>query len=282
VSASHAEFPRRDAVQPDSDTQKQAIQTAFTRQAASYASSERVADPEGRRAFVAYAEPPFDAVVLDIATGPGFVALAFAERVRAVVGVDITAAMLERAEQERARRGAANVRFELADAECLPFPDGSFDAVTCGSAFHHFPSPERVLRQMVRVLRPGGIIAISDITTSEDSAQAARHNQIENLRDPSHTRSLPVSELVALGERCGLRDIRTQTSRRERGLEEWVAISKTPPETVAAVRKLLIQAIADDTAGIGVWLAGDEPHFWHTMVWCVGSKPGTQKPDPLP
>ncbi|HVC30465.1 MAG TPA: methyltransferase domain-containing protein, partial [Steroidobacteraceae bacterium] len=254
-------------MQRDGDSeQKEAVRSAFTRQAESYAASERVADPEGRRAFVGFVDPAPEASVLDIATGPGFVALAFAERVRAVVGIDITPAMLGRAELEGVRRDLANVRFELGDVESLPFADGSFDVVTCGSAFHHFPQPERVLREMIRVLRPGGRVAISDITTSEDAEQAARHNRIENLRDPSHTRSLPVSELVALGERNGLRTLRTQTVRRERGLEEWVAISKTPPETVEAVRRLLIAAIEGDSAGIGVWLDGSEPHFWHTSV----------------
>ena len=249
--------------------QKDAVRSAFTRQAESYATSERIADPEGRRAFVDYVNPAPDASVLDIATGPGFVALAFAERVHEVVGIDLTPAMLERAELERARRGLTNVRFELGDVESLPYADRSFDVVTCGSAFHHFPAPERVLREMARVLRPAGVVAISDITTSENAEQAARHNRIENLRDPSHTRSLPVSELVAMGERIGLRTLRTQTARRERGLEEWVAISKTPPETVTDVRRMLIEAIAGDSAGIGVWLAGDEPHFWHTFVWYV-------------
>lgn len=252
--------------------QRAAVRAAFTRQAESYASSERVADLEGRRSFVDFVGPSPDTSVLDIATGPGFVALAFAERVRDVVGIDITPAMLERAELERSRRGLANVRFELGDVESLPFGDGSFDVVTCGSAFHHFPRPEQVLKEMTRVLRPGGMVAISDITTSEDTEQAARHNRIENVRDPSHTRSLPVSELLALGERCGLRTLRTQTARRERGLAEWVAISKTPPETVEEVRRLLLETIATDSAGIGVWLVEDEPHFWHTFVWYVASR----------
>lgn len=246
---------------------KAAVRAAFTQQAAGYAASERIADPEGRRAFVEFVNPPADASVLDVATGPGFVALAFAGRVRTVTGVDITPAMLKRAEEERLRRQLVNVSFQAGDVESLDFEGGRFDVVTCGSAFHHFPQPERVLREMIRVLRPGGMLAISDITTSEDALQAARHNRIENLRDPSHTRSLPVSELVALGKRCGLIRPRTQTSRRERWLSEWVAISKTPPETTEEVRRLLMEAIEGDSAGIGVWMVEDEPHFWHTNVW---------------
>ena len=70
---------------------------AFTRQAATYAASAVVADREGRARFVAAVAPAPDARVLDVATGPGFTARAFAERAGLVVGVDLTAAMLARA-----------------------------------------------------------------------------------------------------------------------------------------------------------------------------------------
>jgi ubiquinone/menaquinone biosynthesis C-methylase UbiE len=249
------------------------IRSAFTEQADSYSGSARIADPEGRRAFAAFVAPPADARALDIATGPGFVALAFAERVRRVVAVDLTPAMLTRAGVERERRDSANVDLALADAGILPFAEATFDLVTCGSAFHHFPQPDRILAEMTRILRPGGLVAISDIITSEDPAKASRHNAIERLRDPSHTRALPLSELVALGDRCGLRTLRTESTRRERALGEWVAISRTPTPVTEQVQSLLIETIDGDSAGIGVWLADGEPHFWHTTAWYVAQKP---------
>jgi ubiquinone/menaquinone biosynthesis C-methylase UbiE len=250
------------------------VRSAFTEQADSYSGSARIADPEGRRAFAAFVAPPADALALDIATGPGFVALAFAERVRRVVAVDLTPAMLARARAERGRRDAANLDLALADAGVIPCASGTFDLVTCGSAFHHFPQPDRILAEMTRVLRPGGLVAISDIITSEDPSKAARHNAIERLRDPSHTRALPLSELAVLGERCGLRTLRTETMRRDRGLGEWVAISRTPAPVVEQVNSLLIEAIDGDAAGIGVWLVVGEPHFRHTTAWYVAQKPG--------
>lgn len=263
----------RDVVVEQPERHNRAVQEAFSLQADSYASSERVSDPEGRRAFVAFVAPPAHARVLDIATGPGFMAFAFAERVHEVIGVDITAAMLQRAESERGSRGLANVRFQAADVQSLPFADASFDVVTCGSAFHHFSNPSSILAEMARVLRPDGMVAINDITTSGDAAKADRHNLIENLRDPSHTRSLPVSELQDLGSRCGLVSPRVETYRRERWLSEWVAISRTPPDTVEQVRRLLLNAAAGDSAGMGVWDEQGEPHFWHTHVSYVALKP---------
>jgi ubiquinone/menaquinone biosynthesis C-methylase UbiE len=250
----------------------QRIRSAFTEQADSYSGSPRIADPEGRRAFAAFVAPPADAFALDVATGPGFVALAFAERVRRVVAVDLTPAMLARAGAERERSAAANLDLALADAGVLPFAAETFDLVTCGSAFHHFPQPVRILTEMTRILRPGGLVAISDIITSEDPAKASRHNTIERLRDPSHTRALPLSELAAIGDQCGLHTLRTERTRRDRALGEWVTISRTPAPVVEQVKSLLIEAIDDDTAGIGARLVDGEPHFWHTTAWFVAQK----------
>src|SRR5438105_13575367 len=81
---------------------RDATRTAFTTQATGYAASAVVADRERRRAFVDSIDPAPDARVLDVATGPGFTALAFAARVRFVLGVDLTPAMLA-----QARRNAA-------------------------------------------------------------------------------------------------------------------------------------------------------------------------------
>jgi ubiquinone/menaquinone biosynthesis C-methylase UbiE len=258
----------------ENDAHREAIRTAFTNQAETYSTSERISDPVGRQAFLDFVAPDPSACVLDVATGPGFMAFAFSPRVASVLGVDLTPAMVERAQAESSRLSLANVHFQEGDVEGLPFADATFDITTCGSAFHHFLNPHRVLTEMVRVLRPGGLVAISDITTSEDPIKAKLHNRIENLRDPSHTRSLSVSELVQLGAGCGLIAPRTLTSRRERWLSEWVAISKTPPETVEVVGSLMTGAEAGDAAGIGVWLQDGEPHFWHTHVYYMASKAG--------
>src|SRR5918998_898005 len=181
------------------DRARSTVRAAFTTQAASYAASAVVADRERRRWFADLVDPPPDARVLDVATGPGFTALAFAPRVA------------------------------LGDAAALPVAGGAFDVVTCGNALHHFPAVEPVLRELRRACKPGGVVAISDLASDEDPAKAAEHNAIERLRDPSHVRSLPASELVALLERhgCAVRGVTTTATRR--GLGEWLAIARTPP-----------------------------------------------------
>jgi SAM-dependent methyltransferase len=93
-----------------------------------------------------------DEALLDAGCGDGGVARLLRERVRDVVGVDI--------EAFAAWEDAPGLRFQVADAEELPFEDGSFDLVHSRDSLHHMASPERALREYRRVLRPGGTALI--------------------------------------------------------------------------------------------------------------------------
>ncbi|HIE92934.1 MAG TPA: class I SAM-dependent methyltransferase, partial [Acidobacteria bacterium] len=121
--------------------------------------------------------------VLEVATGPGYVALAFATVAREVVGVDLTDAPLAVARRNQADRGVTNVSFQSADAKALPWPDGSFDIVVCRLAFHHFESPARVLAEMVRVCCDGGKVAVEDMIASErPQERLERHGALGQRR----------------------------------------------------------------------------------------------------
>ena len=102
--------------------------------------------------------------VLDVATGPGEPALSLAATVAAhgsVVGVDIVPAMVDAASREAQRRGSINASFRVASADQLPFDDGSFDAVVSRFGVMFFPSPLAGIREMLRVLKPGGKLALA-------------------------------------------------------------------------------------------------------------------------
>lgn len=94
--------------------------------------------------------------VLDVASGPGAAAAAAKARGAAATGVDVSPAMVALA------RGAhPDVGFEVAEATALPFPDSTFDAVICNFGLGHFPEPEAVVAECVRVLASGGALALS-------------------------------------------------------------------------------------------------------------------------
>jgi ubiquinone/menaquinone biosynthesis C-methylase UbiE len=95
---------------------------------------------------------------LDVCCGSGILSATIAEQNQpdSVIGVDLSAAQIEFARQQRARR---NIRFEVADAMSLPFTDSSFDAAVCGLGLNFIPDPVRALRELRRVVRPRGTIA---------------------------------------------------------------------------------------------------------------------------
>jgi SAM-dependent methyltransferase len=97
--------------------------------------------------------------LLDLASGAGQPALTIAERLGPggeVVASDLVPEMLEGARKRAKALGVANVRFEMADMEALPFPDRHFDRVTCRFGIMFVPDAERALAEVRRVLRPGG------------------------------------------------------------------------------------------------------------------------------
>ena len=108
--------------------------------------------------------------VLDVASGNGTSAFFLAEHFGcSVIGVDYGQHNVETANAAAAKREVSpRLRFEQADAEQLPFADGSFDAVMCECAFCTFPDKAQAGREFARVLRPGGLVGISDLARSRE------------------------------------------------------------------------------------------------------------------
>ncbi|GAA2029112.1 methyltransferase domain-containing protein [Catenulispora yoronensis] len=102
--------------------------------------------------------------VLDVGCGPGTITMDLAERVApgTVTAVEITADALRLAQDEAAARGTANVRFAVADVHALDFPDDTFDVVHAHQVLQHVADPVLALKEMRRVCKPGGVVAVRD------------------------------------------------------------------------------------------------------------------------
>lgn len=156
--------------------------------------------------------------VLDVATGPGWIAAGAHERQATVVGVDLAESMVA-----IARRRYPDVDFRVADAEDLPFPDATFDIVVCNLGLPSFPRPERAVAEMVRVVRPGGRVALT--THDQPAASAlvvilARAMNEVPMRPPTGVPAGPDifqyandTALEGLLRTAGLTDVRVQTIR---------------------------------------------------------------------
>ena len=201
---------------------KKAIQEQFGAHAADYVTSlphARGASLE-RLPQLIQAQPHWK--VLDIATGAGHTAFAFAPAVAHVWATDITEQMLEIAKEQAQASGLENVTVEYADADALPYGDGSFDLVTCRIAPHHFIELGPFMRQSARVLRPGGILAVVDniVPVGEVGDYI---NAFEKLRDPSHGRCLTLNEWLDEFAEAGFRIEHQETLIKQMVFDDWAA-----------------------------------------------------------
>jgi ubiquinone/menaquinone biosynthesis C-methylase UbiE len=249
------------------------IRRQFTRQADAYADMPQTKDDAPHEALVRFAGVRAGDRVLDVACGPGFLTMAFARRAAAVVGVDATQALLERARAEATRRGLGNVRFETGDATALPLPDAAFDVVSCRAAFHHFPHPERVTAEMRRVARPGARLLVADMVGTDDAEKAAYHDGIERLCDPTHVRALPVSEFERLFASAGLEILAAGERTSDYEVESWMAHGGPSPDVAAEIRRRFEASLSVDRCGLSVRRKDGRLWFSHRVVAFLLARP---------
>ncbi|HEX5556768.1 MAG TPA: class I SAM-dependent methyltransferase [Gaiellales bacterium] len=180
---------------------------------------------------------------LDAACGPGLVARGLAPRVGEVHGVDMTPAMVEVARREAAAEGIGNATFSVGDATALDVADAAFDGAVTRFSLHHIPVPGRVVEELARVVRPGGAVVVGDHVTSPDAGEAAWHEEIERLRDPSHWACLTPVRLRALGERAGLVLEREEEIPISIDFEEWIARGSGGPGSAGLIARALAERV---------------------------------------
>ena len=228
---------------------KDKVREQFGANAAAYVNSPTHAQGASLARLVELTGPRPEWRVLDVATATGHTALAFAPRVAAVVGLDLTPEMLPHAARLAAERGVANVTFAVGDVDDLPFA-GTFDLVTCRIAAHHFADVGRFLREAARALRPGGLLAVVDNVVPGSRLRGKRAdrqreagayvNAFEKLRDPSHARCLSLEEWADALVAAGLAVATTETLDKRLTFETWAA--RHTPEMQTRLRAMLLQA----------------------------------------
>lgn len=231
---------------------KSLVQSQFGANAAAYATSDVHAAGESLKMLVGMADPQPTWAGLDIATGAGHMALAFAPHVARMVASDITEEMLAETRALAASRGLANVETAVAAADRMPFPDQSFDLVCCRLAAHHFADAAAFVSEAARVLKPGGVFALVDnvspdgellpgLSRAELRDAVVIYNQFEKLRDPSHGRALTVGEWDEIIADAGLEVAAKRVIAKEMEFGAWVRRMRCTPETVTRLAAMLSQ-----------------------------------------
>lgn len=156
----------------DDRQQKDLIRDRFTLTAevfGNYAVAERAREAE---LLAKLLDLRGDERAVDLACGPGTLALRFARHVRWICGLDLTPAILKRARVSAAAEGLSNLDFAIGDAQALPFADGSLDVAITSYSLHHMSDAARVIGEMARVVRRRGRVGVIDIRVLEDPGAA--------------------------------------------------------------------------------------------------------------
>jgi ubiquinone/menaquinone biosynthesis C-methylase UbiE len=133
---------------------------------------------------------------------------------------------------------APGARAVLADAHRLPFNEGSFTLVTCGSVFHHLEDPASVVDEVARVLVPGGRFLLIDMAGPENPERREARDEVERVRDPSHIHILAPSRVRAFVEAAGF-----EIKAEERQVEDkrdvyWARIAGADVEKIREALRL--------------------------------------------
>jgi SAM-dependent methyltransferase len=249
----------------------------FTATARSYASSGVAVRQEENETLLRLAAPAPADRALDIGCGPGVVLATLAPHVRAAIGVDLTAAMLAQArarlDELASRTPLGAVALVRGAAERLPFGDGVFSIAVTTYTLHHFGDQRAVVREMARVVGPGGRVLIADLVGSDDDGARALQNEIERLRDPAHIEMQSPRGIEALLASHGLLVTGRASGANRRELGEWLRLAHTPPDRAAIVRERLVGTVPGDRAGMSPVLDGETVRFVHRWVIVAARKP---------
>lgn len=247
-------------------THQDLILDQFTKQAIPFATAAGIKDEEALKLLVEFTSVRPDDTMLDVACGPGLVVCAFAQVVRHATGIDLTPAMIERARTLQTEKGLTNVTWQVGNVLPLPYPDASFSIVTSRFAFHHFPDPKAVLAEMKRVCTPNGKVVVIDVMASPDPQKAAAYNRMEKLRDPSHARGLPLTELELLFRQTALPTPRKTFYRLEGEVEDLLQRSFPNPGDADKIRQIFVEALDNDGLGMDVRRQEDKIRFAYPIV----------------
>jgi ubiquinone/menaquinone biosynthesis C-methylase UbiE len=247
------------------------IRDQFSRQAQLFARAPELHGEAQLTPLIDAAKPQPHEAMIDLACGPGTVVAAFAPYVRRAVGVDATEAMLDEARRIAREKHLDNVEWRATSVYDLPFPDGSFDIVTCRFAFHHLQEPARAFAEMVRICRAGGRIVLCDGVAPVDAKKAAAFNAMERFRDPSTASFLPLATLRDLFVQTGLTAPAIQPFHVTYAIEELVAKSFPVDDDRVTLKRMIEELVATDALEVGTQPGG--PNFIFPVAVLSATKP---------
>jgi ubiquinone/menaquinone biosynthesis C-methylase UbiE len=216
------------------------VQRQFDLRAAAYLASNVHASGPDLKVALALVQslPRRPARILDLGCGAGHLGFALSSAADEVTACDPAEGMLATVQQAAHDRGLANIGTAQAHAEALPFADGYFDIVATRYSAHHWGNVPEALRETRRVLADVGYLLVSDVLGATLPLVDTHLQAMEVLRDPSHVRDYSIQEWQALLAHAHfeLEHFKLWPTRIDAAT--WAERMSTPPESVAAIRRL--------------------------------------------
>ncbi|MBO3274555.1 class I SAM-dependent methyltransferase [Pseudomonas schmalbachii] len=219
---------------------EQVVQRQFGAQASAYLSSTVHAQGEEFAQLRERLSATSGARVLDLGCGAGHVSFHVAPLAGEVIAYDLSAEMLDVVASAAAERGLDNIRTEQGVAERLPFAGGEFDFVFSRYSAHHWRDVGQALREVRRVLKPGGVAAFIDVVAPGLPLLDTHLQSVEVLRDTSHVRDYSPSEWTRLVGEAGLAVTACKRQRLRLEFQSWVERMRTPQVMRDAIRALQV------------------------------------------
>lgn len=219
---------------------EETVQNQFDPRAQAYLKSAvHAAGPDLERARVLVSRSaPDKARALDIGCGAGHLSFALAPHVGRMVALDPSPGMLEAVSKAAAAKGLSQIEIRQANAQALPFDDGSFDLVCTRYSAHHWTRLGKAAQEVVRVLAPDGHALIIDTLGHGEPLVDTFLQSIELLRDPSHVRNRSVAEWRSLLHAAGLLELEYAEWPIRLEFGSWIGRMGTPADRAAVIRSL--------------------------------------------
>lgn len=226
-------------------THEALVETQFGSQAQAYLQSSVHAQGKDLQRLAHWLGERPQARVLDVGCGAGHASFVAAGTAAQVTAYDLSDNMLAVVREAAHARGLTNIETRQGQAEALPFSEASFDVVISRYSAHHWHDVGRALREIKRVLKPGGEFILMDIASPGQPVRDVWLQTIEMLRDPSHVHNYSQGEWLRLVNESGMTVQAMAADRLELEFSSWVARMQTPETFVAAIR-LLQQRVSDE------------------------------------
>ncbi len=212
------------------------VEKQFGSQASAYLTSAVHASGRDLQQLRARLAGHAGAQVLDLGCGAGHASFTAAEVVAQVTAYDLSAQMLEVVAEAAREKGLNNINTQQGYAEALPFADASFEVVISRYSAHHWHDVGQALREVKRVLKPGGTLIIMDVMSPGHPVRNIWLQTVEALRDTSHVQNYSSGEWLTMIAEAGLICRTLTTDRLVLEFASWVARMRTPQPLCEAIR----------------------------------------------